>query len=221
LLAIVCGATACALSAAEVQAERAAKVEARAKALLEEALSLAQRSDNPIDRAEAIGTAAALLAQFDPKRALDLAQSVLTCYDSAVAMGEAGIQIAQQNEYLGLSVLGRISDKSVSYDMFVWALLYRARQSVPDALELAGKVDDPAVRNVIMLQVTPLLAAWNPTGPKAAAEAALEWVKAYPFEAPKPEGMAYVAAAQAKYDLPGAVKLAGTLPGSEIGRAHV
>jgi hypothetical protein len=195
----------------EPRDEHTAKAQKVALAILEDALALADQAENPLDRAEAIGLVAATLAHFEPRRALELAESVDDCYEKATGMGEAAIEIVQQNEYLGLSVLGRISDRSVAYDKFAWALLYRARQSVPDAVELAEKIENPTVRNVIQLRVTPALAGWHPEGPKAATEAALEWVESFPFEAPKAEGRAYVAAAQAQYDLPGALELAEAL----------
>ncbi len=196
-----------ALPAEEASTE---KPDPRGMAILEEAIALAQKLPNPADKAEAIGMAAEPLARYDPRRALKLVRSVDDCHEKSEAMGAAAISLARENELLGLSVLARVPDRSVSYMKFTWIMLARARQSVPQAIELAEKVENPAVRTVIQLEVARELAKWHPDGPRAAVDATIEWVKSIVFEAPKAEGYGYAAAAAAKFDLDWALKLART-----------
>jgi len=183
----------------------------RAKALVEQALVLANQAQDPAARTDALSRAASVLAQFEPRRALQIVEPLDPTHEQAVAMGRVAVALARENRLLGLATLLRLDDRSASIAALGRIVADVARDHLDEAEQILDQVPNIATRRVIELQITVEMAAQDPGGPEAAYQHSRTFADSITDVAIRAEAEASVAAAAARVDPAQAAELIGTI----------
>jgi len=184
----------------------------RSRALIEQALVLANQVPDPTDRSDVLSRAASVLAQFEPRRALQIVEPLKPTHEQAVAMGRVAEALARENRLLGLATLLRMDDRSASITALARIVAAVARDHLDEAAEILDQIPNIATRRVVELEIAGEMARSDPGGPEAAYRHSRAFADTINDVAIRAEALTAVAPAAARVDAALAEEVLAAIP---------
>jgi len=166
---------------------------AEARALLDQALALAQTVPDVAQRADAVGRVAAEVAKTDPKQALKLVADQMATHQQSEAMARAAETLAQSNRLLGLATLIRVPDGSSALVAIGRIIAMEALTDYDEAVNLTAKIDALTIRRQTEREVSRIVWDELPGDKTHALQVAVVWAQGVSDPATKAEALAYAA----------------------------